>query len=150
VCRIDAAPDRTEGHHMSSSKTLKVLVATAGLVAIAGTPALAATTTGAAAAKHTTLSIHAAKTTEKTKAKDTITGVLDQGKKGLARENVKLEVRAPGAKSYKVLATHATNSKGSVTFTVTPTKGKQSYELVFAGTKAFTGSHSKTVVVTGS
>lgn len=134
---------------MNRSKSIKVLIATAGIVAIAGTPALAATTT-TAAAKPTTLSIHASKTSVKAKAKDTISGVLEANKKAAANESVKLESRAFGAKDFKVLATHTTNSKGAVSFTVTPARGKQSYELVFAGTKAYTGSHSSTVVVTGS
>jgi hypothetical protein len=123
----------------------KALVAAVGIVAVAGSPAFAAT-----AAKTTTLSEHAAKSVVKAKAKDTITGTLTYSKKALPGQKVVLEQRLAGAKKFTVVATHTTGSKGGVSFTVTPSKGKHQYELVFAGTKTYKASHSSIVTVTAT
>jgi hypothetical protein len=122
---------------------VKALIATTGAFALLASPALAATTP-----KATSLSVHAAKGTVQAKARDTISGVLKSGKSPLGKQRVLLEEKAAGAKKFTVIAKATSSSKGAVSFAVYPVKGKDSYELVFSGTKAYKGSHSAVVVVT--
>lgn len=132
-----------------SRTTARSLVVVAGLAAASMSiaPALAATTS----AKPTSLTLKAAKSTVAPKQKDTLTGLLKSGTHVLAGESVKLEKRAAGAKSFSLVTTKTTDSKGKVVLTVVPgsKKGqKEQYELIFAGNKTYKGSHSSIITIT--
>ena len=120
----------------------------AALLALGASPALAAT-----AAKPTSLTLHASRTTVPHNQKVTLTELLKVGSKGLAGEPVKLEKRAAGARSFTLVSTKTTNAKGQVTLSVIPgtRKGqKEQYELIFAGNKTDKGSHSRIITITVS
>lgn len=132
------------------SRTTRVVALAAGVatVALGASPALAATSP-----KPTSLTLKAAKSSVAPKAKDTLTGTLKAGNTPLKNEPVKLERRAAGAKSFTLVTTKNTDSKGQVVLTVTPgtKKGqKEQYELIFAGDKSYKGSHSSIITVTVS
>lgn len=134
-----------------SRTTTRSLAVVAGLAAASMSiaPALAATTS----AKPTSLALKAAKSTVAAKQKDTLTGVLKNGTHVLPGEKVKLEKRAAGARSFTLVTTKITNSKGQVTLSVVPgtRKGqKEQYELIFAGNKTYKGSHSSIITITVS
>lgn len=131
-----------------ATRTLAVGVSLVA-ASVATAPAFAATP----AARPTALTLKAAKSTVAPKQKDTLTGLLKSGTKALAGQSVKLEKRAAGARSFTVVATKTTDSKGHVVLTVTPgtRKGqKEQYELVFAGTKSYKASHSSIITITVS
>lgn len=131
--------------HTTRSLTFAAVAVSVGLFAA---PAFAAT-----AATPTSLALKAAKSTVAPNQKDTLTGTLKAGSKALAGESVKLEKRAAGAKSFTLVTTKKTDSKGHVTLVVTPGSkkgGKEQYELVFAGTKTYKASHSSVITVTVS
>jgi hypothetical protein len=117
-------------------------------LAVLGGPLLATSAQAATTAKATSLSVHAAKATVKAKTKDTVSGTLKSGKSVLAKQRVLLEEKAAGAKKFTVVGKGTTNTHGVASFSVYPTKGKDSYQLVFAATKAYKGSHSAVVVIT--
>jgi hypothetical protein len=122
------------------------IVTTAALVVAAGAGSALAST----AAKPTSLTLKAAKTTVAPKAKDSLTGTLKSGSKTLGNEPVKLERRARGAKSFTMVSTKRTNGKGKVVYSVVPgtKKGqKEQYILVFPGNKAYKASHSSVITV---
>ena len=101
----------------------------------------------------TSLSIGVAHTTVKAGAKDSVHGVLRSGKRGLGAQKVWLYERKAGTTKWTAVtskATATTGTVGSVSFTVTPPKGKEQYELVFKATAAYFGSHSGAVTVTAS
>lgn len=98
----------------------------------------------------TSLSIGIAHTTIKSGAKDTVHGVLRSGSTGLRGRTVWLYERKAGTTRWSAVTSKATGTGGSVSFTVTPPKGKDQYELVFKATAAYFGSHSGTVTVTAS
>ena len=128
----------------------KTLVASTTLLVMGSTaaPALAATT-----AKPTALTVKAAKSSVAPKAKDTLVGTLKSGGTVLKGQTVKLEQRAAGAKSFKVVSSKKTDSKGHVSWSVTPgtKKGqKEQYELVFVATKSYKASHSSVITVSVS
>ena len=132
-----------------SRLTARPTLAIAGILAasLTAAPALAS------AAVPTSLTLKAAHSSVAPKAKDTLTGYLKAGKLALANQTVKLEQRASGAKTFKVVATKTTDANGKVVLTVTPgtKKGqKEQYELVFAGTKTYKASHSAIITVTVS
>jgi hypothetical protein len=133
-----------------SRAAVRSLAVVAGLAvgSMAAAPAFATT-----AAKPTSLTLKAAKSSVAPKQKDTLTGLLKSGTHTLAGDTVKLERRAYGAKSFVVVASKTTDSKGRAVLTVTPgtRKGqKVQYELVFSGTKSYKASHSSIITVTVS
>ena len=131
---------------MSRVRTVPMVFAAGCLaVGVAATPALAA------GAQPTSLTLKAAKTSVVHNQKTTLTGTLKAGTKRLGGESVVLEKRASGAKSWSVVSTKTTSSKGTVTYTVVPgtRKGqKEQYELVFKGTKMYKASHSAVITIT--
>jgi 5-hydroxyisourate hydrolase-like protein (transthyretin family) len=130
---------------MSSSRQLTVAATVAAVMAAGAGTALATT-----APQPTSLTVKAAKSTVAPHAKDALTGTLKSGSKPLADEKVKLERRQAGAKSFTLVSTKTTNSKGQVAYTVVPgtKKGqKEQYELVFAGTTSYRASHSKVITI---
>jgi hypothetical protein len=133
---------------LSSTPIPRVLVATTAVVALTGGAASAFATTPASP---TSLTISTASTGTSTKPQ-TVTGTLKSGTKGLGGQVVRLVGRVAGSTSFKTLRYAKTTSTGAVTFTVTPPKGKDVYELVYNGSHkaspAYAGSHSKTVTVT--
>jgi hypothetical protein len=119
---------------LTRAATVAAIAATAGL-AIAGA-ANAATKPAPAKAPATTL--------KAAEAKGVITGTLREGKVALAKESVTLESVA--GKKATVVAKAVTSKAGVVTFKVAP-KATTVYELVFAGTKALSASHSADLTV---
>ena len=123
------------------------LILTAALIAgVSAAPAFAAT-----AAKATSLNLRSAHATVAPKAKDTLTGTLKAGNAAVANEKVTLEQRSGTTGKFSVVRSALTNSKGLVTFTVTPgtKKGqKEQYELVHASDAKYKASHSQIITVT--
>ena len=125
-----------------------VLLGATALAGLSAAPALAAT-----APKPTALTLKAAHSSVAPKHKDTLTSTLKSGKTAIKNETVKLERRATGAKSWTVVSSKTTDSKGQDTWSVVPgsKKGqKEQYEVVFSGTKSYKASHSSVITVTVS
>lgn len=132
---------------MRTRSTTATVLAAAALSALgAGTALAAATVTGSA------LTIKTQHSSVAPKAKDTITGTLTSHGKILIEQNVYLESRTLGAKTFTQSKTRmVTDSKGRVVFTVVPGSKaghKEQYELRFPGNKTHRGSHSGIVTVT--
>jgi hypothetical protein len=112
-------------------------------------PALAAKP----AARPTSLTLKAAKSTVKPNQKDTLTGTLKSGNTPLAGKDIKLMKRDASKRTWTYVSTKTTDAKGHVTLVVTPGthKGKkEQYELVFAGDAKDKASHSSVITLTVS
>jgi hypothetical protein len=77
---------------------------------------------------------------------DAVTGVLSSDGTGVAGETVALEARTGVKPRWKVVATGATGTGGTITFDVTP-KAKTQFKYVFAGDSTYRASHSNTITV---
>jgi len=102
-------------------------------------------------AKASTIAIKVAAGSVKPHAKDNITATLKSGTKVIAGATVKLEARAVGAKTWKIVSSRLTGAKGSAAFTVVPgiKKGqKEQYVIVFSGNSKYKASHSAIITVT--
>ena len=77
---------------------------------------------------------------------DAVTGVLTSDGAGLAGETVALEARMGTTPRWKVVATGATGTGGTITFDVTP-KTKTQFKYVFAGDAQYKASHSNVVTL---
>ena len=96
----------------------------------------------------TSLTISAAHGTVKPRTKDRITGMLRSGRTGLTNQHVTLRERKYGTKKWTVLTSGTTGTGGRVTFSITPPNSKEQYELVYAGTTRYFGSHSGVTTIT--
>jgi 5-hydroxyisourate hydrolase-like protein (transthyretin family) len=102
----------------------------------------------------TTATLTAAHGTVAAKAKDALTGVLKAGVMPLGGQKVSLMKRAAGAKTWTLVSTKTTDTKGTARVTVVPgtKKGHEQYELVYKGGKAgattYEASHSSVITVT--
>lgn len=131
----------------STTRPALVVIGTVALAALAAGPA------NAASHQHpSSLSLKAANATVTAKGSDTLTGTMHSAKRLVKGQMVQLEVKAGSAKSFvKVGKAKATDSKGQVTFTVTPpgaTGQQDQYELFYAGSSTFRPSHSNVVTIT--
>ena len=77
---------------------------------------------------------------------DAVTGVLSSDHKGVAGETVALEARTGVTPRWKVVATSATSTGGTITFDVTP-KAKMQFKYVFAGDSTYRASHSNVITL---
>ena len=77
---------------------------------------------------------------------DAVTGVLSSDHKGVAGETVALEARTGVTPRWKVVATGATGTGGTITFDVTP-KAKMQFKYVFAGDSTYRASHSNVITL---
>ena len=128
----------------------RIAAVTAGVavLGLGASPALATTTR-----TPTSLTLHANRTDVPHGQKVTLTGLLKAANKPLAGKDVKLEKRTYGTKTFTVVSTKTTDSKGHVTATVVPgtRKGqKTQYELVYTGGNGYKGSHSSIITITVS
>jgi hypothetical protein len=124
----------------------------AAAVAVLATGGVMATATAASAAGHhapadaTTLSIKNKPIAHAKHHADAITGVLRDGRSGVAGETITLDSRTGKKPRWTVVTTGTTDATGSVTFTVAPT-AKTQYKLVFAGDSSFRKSHSNVITL---
>ena len=133
---------------MNTKAVRHILVGATAVATLAGGVGSAL---AAPAAQHTSLSI-STPATGSSKTAQTITGTLTAGTTGLSGQVVRLVSRVAGSTSFKTIRYAKTVSGGTVTFSVTPPKGKDQYALVYNGSHktspAYTGSHSRTVTIT--
>ncbi len=128
-------------------------VGSAAAVAVLATGGVMATATAASAAKGhhpkldaTALSIKNKPIAHAKHHADMITGVLRDGRTGVAGETITLDSRTGKKPRWAAVATGTTGADGSVTFTVAPTV-KTQFKLVFAGDSTFRKSHSNVVTL---
>ena len=135
--------------------SLLTRVSSAAAVAVLATGGVIATATAASAAKGhghhaklaaTTLSIKNKAIAHAKHHADAITGVLRSRRKGVAAETITLDSRTGKKPRWTAVATGATGSDGSVTFTVAPTARTQ-YKMVFAGDSTYRKSHSNVITL---
>ena len=77
---------------------------------------------------------------------DAVTGVLESDGAGVAGETVALEARMGTTPRWKVVATGATGTGGTITFDVTP-KVKTQFKYVFSGDSTYRASQSNVVTL---
>jgi hypothetical protein len=103
--------------------------------------------------KPTSIPLKAAKSAVAPNQKVTLTGYLKSGHHPVANAPVTLESRQAGSRTFTVVSAKTTDSNGKVTLIVAPraTRGqKMQYELVFAGSMNYRGSHSQIITLTVS
>ena len=125
----------------------------AAAVAVLAAGGAMATATAASAASHPKPKLDATKLSIKNKViahskhhVDSITGVLRDGKTGVANETITLDSRTGKKPHWTVAATMTTGADGSVTFTGTVT-AKTQFKLVFAGDSTYRKSHSNVITL---
>jgi hypothetical protein len=127
---------------------------TAGVAGAAvGTAPLGAQTSINRSLKPTSIPLKAAKSAVAPNQKVTLTGYLKSGHHPVANAPVTLESRQAGSGTFTVVSAKTTDSNGKVTLIVAPraTRGqKMQYELVFAGSMSYRGSHSQIITLTVS
>jgi pyruvate/oxaloacetate carboxyltransferase len=141
----DRRPDNGRTANMLRMSRIAAVTAGVAVLGLGASPALATNSTP------TSLTLHSNRTDVPHGQKVTLTGLLKAGSKPLAGKSVQLERRAYGTKTFTVVSTKTTDSKGHVTATVVPgtRKGqKTQYELVYAGDSGYKGSHSSTITIT--
>lgn len=77
---------------------------------------------------------------------DAVTGVLSSDHQGVAGQTVALEARTGVKPRWKVVATGATSSTGTITFDVTP-QARTQFKYVFAGDQSYRASHSNVITL---
>jgi hypothetical protein len=77
---------------------------------------------------------------------DAVTGVLSSDGTGVAHETVALEARMGVTPRWKVVASGATGTGGTITFDVTP-KVKTQFKYVFAGDSTYRASQSNVITL---
>lgn len=133
--------------------SLLTRVGSAAAVAVLATGGVMATATAASAAKGhhkpldaTTLSIKNKPIAHGKHHADALTGVLRDGRVGVAGETITLDSRTGKKPRFSAVATGTTGADGSVTFTVAPTV-KTQFKMVFAGDSTFRKSHSNVITL---
>lgn len=129
-------------------------VGTAGVAGAAvGRAPLSSQTSTDKSAKPTSIPLKAAKSAVAPNQKVTLTGYLKSGHHPVAKAPVTLESRQAGSGTFTVVSAKTTDSNGKITLIVAPgpTRGqKMQYELVFAGSMSYRGSHSQIITLTVS
>jgi hypothetical protein len=132
--------------------SLLTRVGSAAAVAVLATGGVMATATAASAASGhkpldvTSLSIKNKPIAHGKHHADALTGVLRDGKTGVAGEMITLDSRTGKKPRWAAVATGTTGAGGSVTFTVAPTARTQ-FKMVFAGDSTFRKSHSNVITL---
>jgi hypothetical protein len=129
-------------------------VGTAGVAgAAAGTAPLGAQTSIDRSARPTSIPLKATKSADAPNQKVILTGFLKSGHHPVVNAPVMLESRQPGSRTFTVVSAETTDSNGKVTLVVAPgaKRGQHmQYELVFAGSMSYRGSHSQVTTLTVS
>ena len=134
--------------------SLRTRVGSAAAVAVLATGGVMATATAASAAKGhhhakldaTTLSIKNKPIAHGKHHADALTGVLRDGRTGVAGETITLDSRTGKKPRWAVVTTGTTGADGSVTFPVAPTV-KTQFKMVFAGDSTYRKSHSNVITL---
>jgi hypothetical protein len=132
--------------------SLLTRVGSAAAVAGLATGGVMATATAASAAKGhpkldaTALSIKNKPIAHGKHHADALTGVLRDGKTGVAGAAITLDSRTGKKPRWAAVATGTTGADGSVTFTVAPAV-KTQFKMVFAGDSTFRKSHSNVITL---
>jgi hypothetical protein len=133
--------------------SLLTRVSSAAAVAVLATGGVMATAAAASAANGhpkpldaTMLSIKNKPIAHAKHHADALTGVLRDGRTGVAGATITLDSRTGKKPRWTVVTTGTTGADGSVTFTVAPTTRTQ-YKMVFAGDSTFRKSHSNVITL---